>query len=318
MYLENAITPHNKFWNYILGILIVIVANVMGQIPLVIAIFFKSFQTKQGFPTDEAQMMKILNGNLTLFLMLLSFAASLGALYFVVKYLHHQTFLSLTTARNKVDWKRVFFSFGIWSMFTIISVAISYFSEPESFVYNFKPMPFLILLAIAIVMIPIQTSAEEYIFRGYLMQGFANLSKNKWVPLVVTSVTFGLLHIANPEVQKMGYIVMIYYIGTGFLLGIMTLMDEGMELALGFHAANNLVSALLITSDWSAFQTDSILKDTSTPSAGIEIVLPIVFIFPLVLSVFSKKYQWTNWKSKLFGKIEVKSIKLDAYEHTEL
>ena len=33
---------------------------------------------------------------------------------------------------------------------------------------------------------------------------------------------------------------MIYYIGTGFLFGIMTLMDEGTELALGFHAANNL------------------------------------------------------------------------------
>jgi hypothetical protein len=32
----------------------------------------------------------------------------------------------------------------------------------------------------------------------------------------------------------------VYYIGTGLFLGI-TLMDEGMELALGFHAANNLV-----------------------------------------------------------------------------
>jgi hypothetical protein len=30
-------------------------------------------------------------------------------------------------------------------------------------------------------------------------------------------------------------------------------MDEGMELALGFHAANNLVGSLLITSDWSTF-----------------------------------------------------------------
>jgi hypothetical protein len=32
----------------------------------------------------------------------------------------------------------------------------------------------------------------------------------------------------------------VYYIGTGLFLGILTLMDE-MELALGFHAANNLV-----------------------------------------------------------------------------
>jgi hypothetical protein len=41
-------------------------------------------------------------------------------------------------------------------------------------------------------------------------------------------------------------------------------MDEGMELALGFHA-NNLVGALLVTSDWSAFQTHSIFKDISEP-----------------------------------------------------
>jgi membrane protease YdiL (CAAX protease family) len=66
------------------------------------------------------------------------------------------------------------------------------------------------------------------------------------------------MHIFNPEVSKIGYIILVYYIGTGLLLGIVTLMDEGMELALGFHAANNLVGALLISSDWSAFQTNSI------------------------------------------------------------
>ena len=37
-------------------------------------------------------------------------------------------------------------------------------------------------------------------------------------------------------------------------------MDEGLELALGFHAANNLCGALLLTADWTAFQTNSILK----------------------------------------------------------
>jgi hypothetical protein len=47
--------------------------------------------------------------------------------------------------------------------------------------------------------------------------------------------TFG-----NPEVSKLGILCLCYYIGTGFLR-ILTLMDEGMELALGFHAANNLV-----------------------------------------------------------------------------
>jgi low affinity Fe/Cu permease len=37
------------------------------------------------------------------------------------------------------------------------------------FVLNFKPVPFVILVVIGTLLIPIQTSTEEYVFRGYLM-----------------------------------------------------------------------------------------------------------------------------------------------------
>lgn len=308
MFLENAVTPENKFWKYIVGSVVIIAASFIGQIPFMIAIAFKSFSSGKPFPTDEKALMTFLNPNLSLFLLMLSFVFAFLAIYLVIKYFHKQTFLSVTTSRSKMDWKRFFFSFSIWGIFTIASTVIMYYANPESFEINFKPIPFAILAVIAIVLIPIQTSTEEYIFRGYLMQGFANLAKNKWFPLVMTSVIFGTMHIANPEVQKLGYIIMIYYIGTGLFLGILTLMDEGMELALGFHAANNLIAALLITSDWSAFQTESILKDFSEPSAGFEILVPVFIIFPILLFIFSKKYGWTNWKEKLTGKIEEKNV----------
>jgi hypothetical protein len=168
---------------------------------------------------------------------------------------------------------------------------------------NFKPVPFLILFVVGVLLIPIQTSTEEYVFRGYLMQGFANLVKNKWFPLLMTSIIFGAVHFGNPEVSKLGNIIFVYYIGTGLFLGVLTLMDEGMELALGFHAANNLVGALLVTSDWSAFQTHSILKNIAEPTAGLEVILPVLVIYPLLLFIFSKKYQWTEWREKLTGKI---------------
>ncbi|MNF95656.1 CAAX amino terminal protease self- immunity [compost metagenome] len=135
------------------------------------------------------------------------------------------------------------------------------------------------------------------------MQGFANLAKNKWFPLLMTSLIFGSMHVFNPEVAKMGYVIMIYYIGTGLFLGVITLMDEGIELALGFHAANNLVGAILVTSDWSVFQTYSIFKDMSEPSAGLDVILPIFVVYPILLFIFSKKYNWSNWKEKLTGKI---------------
>ena len=304
MFIEQGIKPENKFWKYIVGSLVVILISSFGQIPLMIGIFAKSFSDGKGMPQlDEKSLMTYLEPNLTLFLIMMSFVFAMFGIYIVVKNIHKQTMLSVTTSRAKVDWSRILFSFTIWSLFTIISTAILYYSSPESFAMNFKLVPFLILVIIGTLMIPIQTSCEEYVFRGYLMQGFGNLARNKWFPLVMTSSIFGLMHIANPEVTKMGYIVLVYYIGTGFFLGILTLMDEGMELSLGFHAANNLVGALLVTADWSAFQTHSILKDISEPSAGFDVIAPVLIIYPIMLFIFAKKYNWTNWKEKLTGEI---------------
>lgn len=136
------------------------------------------------------------------------------------------------------------------------------------------------------------------------MQFFAVVFKNRWLPLIITSISFGLLHLQNPEIDKLGEIAILYYIGTGFFLGIITLMDEGLELALGYHAANNLVTALLVTADWTAFQTHSIFKDTGEPELGFDMLLPFIIVYPLLYLILSKKYGWKNWKEKLTGKVE--------------
>lgn len=308
MFLEQGVKPENKFWKYLLGSVFIITASFVGQVPFTIAVFWKSFSDKTGFPTDNDAALKIFEPNLTLFLIMISFVFALAGVYFVVKYIHHQTMLSVTTGRKKVDWSRILFSFILWSFFSIASFSVLYFQAPEKFVWNFKLIPFLILVVIGSILIPIQTSTEEYVFRGYLMQGFANLAQNKWFPLMMTSLIFGFMHVLNPEVTKMGYIIMVYYIGTGLFLGIITLMDDGMELALGFHAANNLVGALLVTADWTVFQTHSVFIDLSEPSAGFDVIFPVVVVYPILLFIYSKKYNWTNWKEKLTGKINLTEL----------
>lgn len=306
MFIEQGLKSENKFWKYILGSVIIIFASLLGQIPLLVTLLYETFVNGKPYPTSNEAIMRFFEPNFTLFLIMISFVFIMLGIILVVRYLHHQTILSVTTSRDKVDWNRIVFSFLIWAAFTIVSTLLFYYYNPSDFVINFKPVPFAILALIGIVLIPIQTSSEEYIFRGYLMQGFANLAKNKWFPLLMTSLIFGGMHWYNPEVAKIGPIILVYYIGTGLFLGIITLMDEGMELALGFHAANNLIGALLVTSDWSAFQTHSIFKDISDPSAGLDVILPVVIIYPILLFIFSKKYNWTNWKEKLTGKIQVK------------
>ena len=242
--------------------------------------------------------------------MLMPFVVGLALLFGWVMLIHRQTLTSLTTSRRRIDWRRILFSFTLWSVLTIVITGISIFLSPEEYVLNFRWEPFLYLFVIVLFLIPLQTSFEEYLFRGYMMQGIGIMAKNRWVPLVVTSVLFGLMHMGNPEVEEMGMGIMVYYIGTGFFLGILTLMDEGLELALGFHAANNMITALLVTSEGTAFQVDAIYKSVVEPTLGFDVFVPVFIVFPILLVIFSKKYKWTDWKERLTGKVMSREIYL--------
>ena len=284
--------------------------NLFSYLPIplgFILLMASNFVLSDGVDTNEViqQTIKMLGVNLTFVMLVGPLAFGLLIVLFWTKFIQGISITTLTTSRTTIDWKRVFFSFFLWGSITSLMIVALYYTQPENFVWNFNPERFFIFLILAIILIPMQTSFEEYLFRAHMMQGLGLATNNRLVPLVVTSVLFGLMHIANPEVGKIGYIIMIYYIGTGFFLGIMTLMDEGLELALGFHAANNLVGALLVTADWTAFQTNSVLKDMSEPSAGFDVLTPVFVIFPILLLIFSKVYKWTNWKEKLFGKLSV-------------
>ena len=305
-FIQQAYKGKNDWWRYVLTIIFIIIGwQIIGVFPLIMVAFSKVENLSELIKASEDAFMSLgINSNLFLLLMILSFFFGLLALFFGVKYIHLRKIKTLITARNKVDWNRILYAFGLWFSISIITIALGFIFSPEDFVWNFKPLPFFVLVLISFLFLPFQTSFEEILFRGYFMQGFGVLFKNAIYPLILTSVIFGLLHGFNPEVQKLGNIIFIYYIGTGLLFGITTLMDDGTELSLGMHAANNIAAALLVTSDWMVFQTDALWIDISDPSVGTETFIPVFIIYPIVLIIFSKKYAWKNWKAKLLVHIE--------------
>jgi membrane protease YdiL (CAAX protease family) len=287
------------FGYYILGSFLIIFFNSLAQIPM---LYFASWDSI----TPESNPMDIFNHlskNFRFFLILLTFALTAPAIWFIVNKLHDLPIMSIITSRKKIDFGRVLYGFSTSAIVVLTSVMITYFISPENYEFNFRVKEFLILGIIAILLVPIQTTVEEVVFRGYLMQGFGHWLNSRFMALFLTSTVFGLLHLANPEIAKIGNTFILIYIIGSFNLGIMTLMDEGLELALGFHAANNLFIALLVTANWTAFQTDSIFIDISDPKLGlIDFISPFI-VFPIILIIFSKKYSWTNWKGKLFSKV---------------
>ena len=299
MFLWDKSYKLKNFWYYILGSFILILFSFIGQLPMI------PFLPSE-LPSPDADPMdifKTIPSNLRLFLLLLSFAFVVPGIWLVVKKLHDLPIMSVLSSRKKIDLERVLYAFMLWGTIVSAFVFLEYSLNSDNYVFNFKVKEFLILAVIAILFIPIQTSVEEIVFRGYLMQGFGHWLNSRFMALFLTSTVFGSLHLANPEITALGYEFVILYITVGFVLGIMTLMDDGLELALGFHAANNLIAALLVTADWTVFQTESILIDISEPSLGITDWVSPFIVFPILLAIFARKYSWTNWKEKLFSKV---------------
>lgn len=272
-----------------------------------------------------------INKSLLLALMMGMFVFALLFFWLTIKFIQQKTLTSIITGFEKIRWKRYFFSFAIWGSLITILTVLSYFMSPGDIELRFNANQFFILLIVAVIFIPIQTATEELIFRGYLMQGFSQFTlttkfnyfsflkgkiievisfpklnvllikfskrflRNGIFPLIITSVLFGLMHASNPEAKAHGLLIMMpYYMFFGTFLATITLLDEGSELAMGIHCANNLFSSLLVCSKNSVLQTDAIFY-TSTENPGGEFFIWFIMAFICFFILF-KKYKLSNWK----------------------
>ena len=131
MYIKQAFKSLHEWWRYLVGFIIIFIASQIGSIPLLIAVMFKVIAEGGNIESiqDPNVMMTVLDSNLTLFLMLLSFAIGLLGVYLVVKFLHKQPFVELTTSRKKIDWGRVFFGFALIAITTTVVTGLDYYSS---------------------------------------------------------------------------------------------------------------------------------------------------------------------------------------------
>ena len=309
MFIEKAKNIKNNWWRYFLvGPLIIFTFwQIIGAIPLGVGFALNAdFENLEMDGSND--MMAIFSvfpsKNIGLALFLLTFAFGCLGLYLTIKFIHNQSIKSLTTSRDKIDYSRIFYSFFLVVGITVLFMPIDLFLSPDEYELTFNLNQFLILVIICLTLLPLQTSFEEYLIRGYLLQGIGITTKSRFLAFTIPSILFGLLHFANPEIDKLGNAFIFAYIFMGFFLGLITMMDEGLELALGWHYANNLMAALFITADWSVLQTDSIYKYIGEPDITSQI-LPALVIFPILIYHFSVKYKWSGWKDKLFGKVNI-------------
>lgn len=265
MFLEKVYTGRNQWYYYVFSLLIIFFAwQVIGFIPLLIYTWTHSTESMTTFLNEkvlQSELNAAMQTNPGLALALLAFVCGLVVLLFCVRYIHLKKCIDIITGRQHIDWKRIFFGAGIWAILSLLTFAFQFsFTDTSDVVFQFEAKDFFILVLISLTLLPLQSSFEEFLFRGYLMQWAAYLFRYKWIAVLLTGVLFGLMHSANPETQMGFWVVMPQYILMGLILSYITVKDDGMELALGMHMANNILAAITVTSGTSALQTHALFK----------------------------------------------------------
>lgn len=279
-------------------IVLVVIAYVVGQIPLAVVAVMKNVSLDSDQQLTQG-LAEAVGHNFFLFLIMLPFVLVLVTLLLCIKFIYKQSILSVFTMRAKLDWYRFFFAFFLWFGVMSILLLVTHFVD-GNLSWNFNASTFIPLLLISLLIVPLQTTAEEVFFRGFLAQAAGSIIKKGLLTAIFTGTLFGLVHGANPEVTALGNIAMLYYIFTGVFLGVLSILDDGLELSMGYHAANNIFACIIVTSEWQAFQTDALLMNRNPPSFGWESYLTLFALQPLLLLLFGKLYKWKNWKEKLF------------------
>ncbi len=285
---------------------VLLASNTIGAIPLIIAMFIRSASDPDVInrlstnPNDLGALG--LGQDFGFFAMLFPFFIGLLAFILLIRPLNGRDMKSVINGAGRFRWNRFLISALVYGILSAAYFFIYLKADPSNFRLNNTSSTLIPLILISLLCIPFQAAFEEVVFRGYMMQGFAVLARNRWMPLIMTSLLFGLMHSFNPEVEEFGFLTMMpQYVLFGLIFGIITILDDGIEAAIGAHAANNAFLCIMVTNRASALQTSAVYEQLNIypwiEFAGL-LVTGIVFIL-ILKKVF-------GWGSLLIvaGKVE--------------
>jgi membrane protease YdiL (CAAX protease family) len=101
--------------------------------------------------------------------------------------------------------------------------------------------------------------AEEVLFRGYILQAVARMSRRWWLRLLVPAALFTLAHIANNEFQTGGLWAAADYTAVALYLGYLALRSGGLEHAIGVHLGLNTALLAFVGLSVGDFQTPTVV-----------------------------------------------------------
>lgn len=95
-------------------------------------------------------------------------------------------------------------------------------------------------LMVIVVLVALQSTAEEFVTRGWLLQAVGGFTRDPWLAIAVQAVAFTVLHGLNGN--RWEYLHLFSY---AIIIGWLTVATGGIEAAVAYHVAFNGLSMVL-------------------------------------------------------------------------
>lgn len=192
---------------------------------------------------------------------------------------------TLTSRYGKMRWKTLAWCTGVaffWAFLIILLPKI--IAGPDFLISRLDSSGFLVNFIVVITVIPVQCAAEEYLFRGVVLQAFG-----RWIPPryvltapVIPAVIFASLHTQYGFWGK--FVVFIMGLCTGYLV----LFTGGLEAGIAIHTANNCTIGLALILGLTNRSGSGALSEPV--SITLDILMEVLF-FVTVLAL-GHRFKW--------------------------
>ena len=149
----------------------------------------------------------------------------------LVLVVHHQHPRWLHSVQPGFRWR---YAVGALLIAVVVLNLLLYLTS-SGWTWQLNPQPgFGGFLLVILVLTPLQAAAEEYFFRGYLLQSLQAVLRLPWAGVVASALVFALFH----GTQNLP--LFLDRFGFGLLAGFLVLRTGGIEAAIAAHVANNV------------------------------------------------------------------------------
>jgi len=290
LFLDNGKKGKNSWFKYLITIFLFF-GSIVAIFPFIFTIidsYFMFFENMMLF---------------TLLSFSISSSISMIIFYLCVKLIHKKDLISLVNVSKgkgiagksiswikRIRWNRFLKGALLWSIFIVITLILSYIFNPDSFIINFNIEHIAIMILLFIIAIPIQVTLVELFFRGYLLQGISLKIKSPIFIILISTLIFSLRYFTGGD----NLIFSIQNVSIAFIIGIIfcvfTLVDNGIELAIGAHLANTFFAFMIAPSEASEGNFNPIIQTVNIDPV-IDNILTIItlLIFAFILFLYKKE-----------------------------